>query len=79
MDVYFDSSRWNVEVCWIPYHLMTVLTSVAECVDADLKGHILTINALFSAFTESKADWEVLFVIVLLVRVLTRRLCSSHG
>ncbi len=75
MDTFQDATEQRL-VRWIPYHMIAVLLGIQQHVEGDLQSHLLTIVDLFKVFKGSKEGsgdgWDALFVIVLLVRVLTR-------
>lgn len=68
------------ELRWVPEHMANVLRDIAEQgfvkLSVDLRGHLSTIVDLFGQFKSARAHagdgWEALFVLVLLVRVLTK-------
>ena len=76
MDTDGDATH-EVLVRWIPYHMMTVLDAISKYSEEPLMTNLRVIVELFEVFKSARVasgeSWEALFVLVLLIRVLSRR------
>ena len=79
MDIDKDASLKQNIVRWVPYHMQFIAKQMAGSskLSPDIKVCLMAIAELFAAFRDSKLQsgdsWEALFLIVLLVRCLSRK------
>ena len=79
MDIDIDTQLGSNIVRWVPYHMQLIMKAMSKSrvLSHDMRECLQAIATLFEIFKDSKIEsgdsWEALFLIVLLVRCLTRQ------